>query len=128
MPEGFNDENPTTRGRRDPEISALLDAEEAMRDAGDEGDDDTVYLGLFPGDPVIVKVTLFAKTQLGDAWFTAGTQSRVADGETSQGAFERITDVIAEEVMKFGQKQIDSIDSFQEDLTPPQVRGRITPR
>lgn len=130
MPEGFDAENPTTRGRRSPEISAMLDAEEEMRDAGDEGDPDVVYMGLFPGDPVIIKVTLFAKTPLGDAWFTAGTQTRVADGETSDMAFDRVSDVITDEVMKFGQKQIDAIESVQQELeqTPPPARGRITPR
>lgn len=130
MSEGFNEENPVTRGRRDPEIAAMLEAENDLNQPGDPNEQDTVYIGLFPGDMTMVKVTLFAKTPMGDAWFTAGTQSRVADGETAEDAFDRVTDVITAEVMKFGDKQLDVITTVQGELesAPPRHRGRITPR
>lgn len=129
MTEGFNEENPVTRGRRDPEIAAMLDAENDLNESNDPNEQDMVYVGLFPGDTTMVKVTLFAKTPLGDAWFTAGTQSRVADGELAEDAFDRVTDVITAEVMKFGDKQLDVIDTVNSELTvAPKPRGRITPR
>lgn len=129
MSEGFNDENPVTRGRRNPEISAMLEAESEMRDTDQHDESDMIYVGLFPGDVVLGKVTIFAKTQLGDAWFTSGTQSHVADGETSDAAFERVRDVITTEVVKLGTKQMEVIESIQEqEPEAPRTQRRIVPR
>jgi hypothetical protein len=130
MAEGFNDENPVTRGHRDPDLQAQMDADD-FDDAGQSNETDVVYVGLFPGDTVLAKVTLFAKTQLGDAWFVLGTQSRLADGESAEGAYTRVTDIITEEVMRFGQKQLQAIEDNQdqgEPAAPSRSRGRITPR
>ena len=125
MAEGFDPSDaPVARGRRDPELAHALEAE-GFEDAGQDVEVDIV--GLLPGDGIIAKVTLAGQTPLGDAWFTYGVQSRVADSESEEDAFVRVMDVVNTRVMNLGQDAIERIESIQAEA-PPKPRGRITPR
>ena len=125
MTEGFDTSDaPVARGRRDPELAHALEAEE-LADAGEDGETD--FVGLLPGDGIIAKVTLAGQTPIGDAWFTYGVQSRVADAESEEEAFFRVMDVVNTRVMQMGQDAIERIETVQEQA-PPKPRGRITPR
>lgn len=98
MSEGFNPESTATRGRRDPELAArLLEDDLPGADAGETADQS--YVGLAAGDMVMGKVTFASTTELGDAWYTFGSQSQVLSGETAEAATERVSAVITQGVL-----------------------------
>ena len=123
--EGFDPSNAAVaRGRRDPELAHALEVEN-LEDAGQDGEIDVV--GLLPGDGIIAKVTLAGQTPIGDAWYTYGVQSRVADGEDEEDAFMRVMDVVNTRVMQLGQDSIDRLEAVAEEKAN-QPRGHIRPR
>jgi hypothetical protein len=127
MAEGFNDDAPVARGRRDPELEIALQAEQDLNDAGEDTEQDIV--GLLPGDGIIAKVTLAVQTPMGDGWYTYGIQTRVADGESEEDTFIRTMDVVNNRVLNLAQDGFNKIETLQADLAEaPKPRGRITPR
>jgi hypothetical protein len=98
MTEGFDPDAQARRGRRNPELAAaMLADDDPSADAGMPSDQ--AYIGLSAGDTVFGKVTFASRTDLGDSWYTYGSQSQVLAGETAETAYERISAVITDGVM-----------------------------
>lgn len=91
-PEGFNEnEAPTRRGRRDPELALRMEQE--LGDAGAEGSGE---LGLAIGDQVLYKVTVMdPNTENGhDRWFTYGVTTSVQSDEVEAETFQRVVTLV----------------------------------
>lgn len=80
------------RGRRDPSLQSILDAEQLMDDETEQVSDPEEYV-LLDGDAIMSKVTLATTTALGDAWITYGVQTRVMQGESEEHAFNRLATI-----------------------------------
>lgn len=112
-PEGFAQENEGTarRGRRDPELQHMMDAEDLVEDH--ENQDMTEY-ALVSGDIILAKVTLAGPTELGDGWYTYGVQSRVQDGESEVQAFERIAAITNNRVIDLATDAYERVSDLVE--------------
>lgn len=132
MAEGFDpSEAPTARGRRNPQIAeALLADDDNLAGAGESTDQ--AYFGLIPGDMVMAKVTFAADTQVGDAWYTYGVQTRVLDNETEEAAFERVAETVNGRVLHladdFVERLATAIEGQQEQARETARTNRIVPR
>lgn len=115
---------PVRRGRRDPELAAMLDAEQLQEDERDgQAPSDTEFL-LLPGDAIMAKTTLAYRTSMGDAWSTFGAQTHLLEGEDVDDAYERVAAVVNSGVIALGQDAVDRITEIQSS----QPTNRITPR
>ena len=122
----YDDQVPVTRGRRDPNLATMLDAERALvqdESSGDVADDGVEFL-LLPGDMIMGKTTLGYKTAVGDAWSTFGAQTHLLEGEDIDDGFERLSTVVNASVIELAKDAQQRV--VQElDETP---RGRIRPQ
>jgi hypothetical protein len=121
-----NPDIPTRRGRRDPELAAMLDADNLVDEPHEAQSAplDTDYQ-LYPGDVIMGKTTLAYRTPMGDAWSTFGAQTHVMQGEDVDGAFERLSAIVNSGVIELGKDAVDRVNEVQAELNGPQ---RITPR
>lgn len=87
---------PVRRGRRDPELEAILEAEEDNDSSSFQGGAEVSLLD--EGNMVMARVTLQHPTAVGDGWFTFGTAGAVRPGETEQEAAGRLYDMVTESV------------------------------
>lgn len=124
-PEGFAPENQGTarRGRRDPSLTSMLDAEDL---AGDHEDQDPTEYTLVAGDIVMAKVTLAGPTALGDGWYTYGVQTRVVDGETEDQTFERVAAITNSRVIDLAEDAFHRVEDVVEAQREA-VRSRRIP-
>lgn len=83
---------PARRGRRDPELEAILDAEEGGPDFENEAAD--VFVD---GDRLTCKVTLQHPTEVGDGWFTFGRSTSVAPGSDVEEVAAGLREAVAME-------------------------------
>lgn len=109
MAEGF-DENtaPVARGRRDPELAMMLQAESDLNN--DQGGYDETFIGLAPGDTIMAKVTIAAQSPLGDAWYTYASQTHIQMGETEEDGYMRLAEVVNGRVLDLASDSIDRIN------------------
>lgn len=98
MPGGFNPEEAATRGRRDPELASLLDAEQLGDDETEGVHEPEEYL-LLDGDALMSKITLGPDVTGYDAWVTFGAQTRVMKGEKEEQAFDRLASLTVNRVI-----------------------------
>ena len=70
-------EVPTRRGRRDPQIASMLEAEGMMSDEREGPVESGADYQLMPGDVIMAKTTLAYRTPVGDGWSTFGAQPSV---------------------------------------------------
>lgn len=94
---GF-DEGTAARGRRQPELATMLDAEH-MLDDEQEGPSEPEQYVLLDGDAIMSKITLATQTAFGDAWVTFGVQTRVIAGESEADAFDRLATITTNRVI-----------------------------
>ena len=89
MPEGYDTgEAPTRRGRRDPELQRALLDDDALVDAQDQDETNSVvYEGLSEGATVISKFTNYRRVGTEEVWSTYGASDHVLPGEDADGAF-----------------------------------------
>lgn len=122
----YSDDAPVARGRRDPNLASMLDAERELvydEASGDVGNEEAEY-ALLPGDTIMAKTTLAYKTRMGDAWSTFGAQTHVLDGESVDDAFERLSGITTEGVIELAKSTEQRV---AEELNQ-QPRTRIQPR
>lgn len=115
---------PTRRGRRDPELAAMLDAGRLEQDDQDVEAPSEVEYSLMPGDSVMAKTTLAYRTPMGDAWSTFGAQTHVMQGEDDEDAFERVAGIVNAGVIALGSDAVERVTELQSN----QPTNRITPR
>jgi hypothetical protein len=115
---------PTRRGRRDPELAAMLDAGRLEQDDQDVEAPSEVEYSLMPGDSVMAKTTLAYRTPMGDAWSTFGAQTHVMQGEDDEDAFERVAGIVNAGVIALGTDAVERVTEIQSN----QPTTRITPR
>jgi len=122
----FDPQIPTRRGRRDPELAAMIDAESIM-DNDQEGQMAPAgeQYSLLPGDVIMAKTTLAYRTPMGDAWSTFGAQTHLLDNEDIDEAFDRVAAIVNSGVIELGKDAVDRVNEVQANLAAPQ---RITPR
>lgn len=128
--EGFDpSDGPARRGRRDPQLQDVLDAEGAV---GDHGDADPTEYALVAGDIILAKVTIAGPTEIGDSWITYGVQSRVIDGESEGAAFDRVATITNERVFALAedvaQRAALVVETQREAALERARTHRITPR
>jgi hypothetical protein len=112
--EGFDEtqEGPARHGRRDPQLAAMLDADDM---AADHSDQDPTEYGLVAGDIIMAKVTLAGPTELGDGWYTYGVQSRLIDGETEAEAFNRVATITNGRVLNLAEDAFNRVADLVEE-------------
>ena len=132
MTEGFDPSNaPTARGRRDPRIeAAMLEDDDPMAGAGEPAD--TEFFGLAPGDTVMAKVTFSANTDVGEAWYTYGTQTRVLENESEEDTFNRVAEVVNTRVLSLADDLVtrmsEALEARQQEERERARTNRIVPR
>lgn len=118
---------PVARGRRDPHIASMLDAEEAelMEDetSGDVGNEAPEY-SLLPGDMIMGKTTLAYKTQLGDAWSTFGAQTHLMQGEGIDEAFDRLAVIVNSGAIAISEDANDRVNEIVQRQNTQRIRGQ----
>ena len=115
------------RGRRDPELQGLLDAEQLMDDESDGVNDPEEYV-LLDGDSLMSKITLETETAMGNAWVTFGVQTRVMQGETEEHAFNRLATITNSRAVH----QLQAVDETMAEVARERAeelrQTRINPR
>lgn len=122
----YDPQIPTRRGRRDPELAAMIDADNIMGEDQEGGSPE--HGGdyqLLPGDVIMAKTTLAYRTPMGDAWSTFGAQTHVMEGEDVDDAFDRVAAIVNSGVIELGKDAVDRVNEVQANLAQTQ---RITPR
>lgn len=83
MTESMPEEAPR-RGRRDPQLESMLEAE--VDEYSHESSSDLIS----EGDRVLCRVTMEHPTAVGSGWFTYGISTEVRPGEEEQDVADRI--------------------------------------
>lgn len=127
-PEGFDPSDPpVARGRRNSELAArLLEEDDTFADAGSSGEANDYV--LLPGDTLMAKVTLTGSTELGEAWFTFGAQTRLLDGESEEDAFTRLASVTNTRVLDLAADASERVTALIAEQREEQRHRRIVPR
>lgn len=138
---------PATRGRRDPEVAARiqagrlqatqpqqypqsstdlipLDTDGGLDDPGQQAPEELPL--VLDGDVIQAKVTHTVEIDGQPSWFAYGLMTRVRPGETETEAFERVAIVVNERVLDMAADAEDRIDE-RARLRESQSR-RITTR
>lgn len=108
----------------------MLADDDPMAGAGEAAD--TEFFGLAPGDTVMAKVTFSANTDVGEAWYTYGTQTRVLDTESEEDTFNRVAEVVNTRVLALADDLIirmaEALENQQREAVERARTHRIVPR
>lgn len=132
MPDANDLERHTTRGRRNPQIAEAMledDADDSLADYGDGPGDELVFIGLIEGDGIVAKAAYSADNPLGgESWVTFGSNTRQLEGESTEGAIQRLRDVVVAEAIELGRQLNEQLNTVREEALEAQRQRRITPR
>lgn len=111
-------EHSARRGRRDPELTAALEAED---DTYPEPGGTSI---LREGDMMMCRMTLAHPTAMGDGWFSWGITTTVGPGEAEEEAADRVYTAVTSRVYEL----IDGVTTTVEEAEAAQRAQRRTRR
>ena len=129
MPEGYDTgEAPTRRGRRDPELQRALLDDDALVDAQDQDETNSVvYEGLSEGATVISKFTNYRRVGTEEVWSTYGASDHVLPGEDADGAFRRLVEHTVQGAYSQASTMVGLIEDDQRERQQETRARRIVP-
>lgn len=125
----MTEQNPVTRGRRNPELALELNTRSMMATENEQDVDEDFT--LLAGDTILGKTSIQYHTTLGEAWSTFGVQTRILDGESVEEAYGRLVAATNEGVIAIADDAVDQVNAMVEERRAAQAaspRGRIVPR
>lgn len=132
MPDANDLERHTRRGRRDPTIAEAMledDADDNLADYGESPGDEYVFIGLIEGDGIVAKAAFSSDNALGgETWVTFGANTRQLEGESTEGAIQRLRDIVTTEAIELGRQVNDGLSTVREEALEAARNHRITPR